>query len=114
MSVKVWWPLFVLSFFIVLTCLIAMMVRLKRSGTTFRAEWAPPPLALNFYVLTFALGKIPFLHKPMSNIAELFILYNADYFFRKGRKDIFWLNAIALLSIAADFSLHYILSAVLT
>ena len=73
-----------------------------------------PPLALNFYVLTFVLGKIPFLHKPMSNIAELFILYNADYFFRKGRKDIFWLNAIALLSIAADFSLHYILSAVLT
>ena len=109
MSVKVWWPLFVLSFLIVLTCLIIILIRLKRSGTTSRAEWATSSLALTFYILTFALGRYPFLHKPMSNIAELFILYNAVYFFRKGRKDIFLLNAIALLSIAADFSLHYIL-----
>ncbi|MHB8483065.1 MAG: hypothetical protein ACYDBV_10125 [Nitrospiria bacterium] len=109
LNVKVWWPLFVLSFVIVLTCLIIMLFRLKRFGATSRAEWVTSSLALIFYVLTFALGRVPFLHKPMSNIAELFILYNAVYFFRKGRKDIFWLNAIALLSIVADFSLHYIL-----
>ncbi|MDC4204963.1 MAG: hypothetical protein MPW13_11370 [Candidatus Manganitrophus sp.] len=45
MSVKVWWPLFPLLFFIVLVCLITAMVRVKRRGGTTRTEWLTLSLA---------------------------------------------------------------------
>lgn len=109
MLAKDWWPLFPLLFLIVLSCLIAMIVRLWNSRQTTRTEWATALLAITFYILTFALGKFPSWHRPVSNVAELFILYNGIYFVRKGRSDIFWLNIVALLAIGADFALHYIL-----
>lgn len=108
MSLKVWWPLFPLLFVIVLTCLITATLRLARIQAT-RAEWTTVVSALFFYVLTFALGRWRWLHMPMSNVAELFMLYNVVHFFRTGRKDLAWLNLIALLAIAFDFALHYIL-----
>lgn len=110
MSAKVWWPLFPLLFLIVLSCQIAAAVRLSRSGKATAKERATIFLALLFYFLTFALGRWRWLHMPMSNIAELFMIYNVYYFwFKKNRKDIAWLNIISLLAIAADFSLHFIL-----
>lgn len=109
LSAKTWWPLFPLLFILVLTCLISAIIRLARGGKVTRREWIPLLLALIFYFLTFALGRWRWLHMPMSNIAELIILYNAFYFFRKGRRDIAWLNIIALLAILLDFALHYIL-----
>ena len=109
MPLKIWWPLFPLLFLIVLTCLITAAFRLARTGKATRTEWATVSLALLFYFLTFALGRWRWLHLPMSNIAELFILYNMFYFFKKNQKGIAWLNFTALLAIAADFALHYIL-----
>ncbi len=109
MSAKVWWPLFPLLFLIVLSCLITAAVRLPRGGKPTPKEWAILLLALLFYFLTFALGRWRWLHMPMSNIAELFIAYNIYYFFKKNRKDIAWLNIIALLAIGVDFALHFIL-----
>ena len=109
MSAKVWWPLFPLLFVIVLSCLITAAVRLPRAGKPTRKEWTILALALLFYFLTFALGRWRWLHMPMSNIAELFMIYNAYYFFKKNRKDIAWLNMIGLSAIAADFALHFIL-----
>jgi hypothetical protein len=109
MSAKVWWPLFPLLFFIVLSCLIIALIRLPRGGKPTPKERATLLLALLFYFMTFALGRWRWLHMPMSNIAELFMIYNAYYFFKKGRKDIAWLNIISLLAIAADFALHFIL-----
>ena len=109
MSVKTWWPLFPLLFLIVSACLITAAVRLAR-GRADRIEWATTLSALLFYFLTFALGRWRWLHMPMSNAAELFILYNIVHFFRSGRRDIAWLNLIALISIAFDFALHYILN----
>ncbi|MFY9271136.1 MAG: hypothetical protein WAO55_15440 [Candidatus Manganitrophaceae bacterium] len=109
MSAAVWWPLFPLLFFIVLTCLIAAFVRAERAGGISRSERITLSLALLFYFLTFALGRWRWLHMPMSNIAELLILYNLVHFARKGRKEIAWLNGVALLAIAADFALHYLL-----
>lgn len=111
MSVKVWWPLFPLLFFIVLVCLITAMVRVKRRGGTTRNGWLTLSLALFFYLMTWVVGEMGmrWLHMPVSNIAELFILFNIVYFARKGWKDIAWLNGVALIAIAADFALHYIL-----
>ncbi|MBI3804263.1 MAG: hypothetical protein HY282_10940 [Nitrospirae bacterium] len=109
MSAKVWWPLFPLLFVIVLVSLITALVRLKRTGGASRLEWTTVSLALLFYFLTFALGRWRWLHMPMSNIAELFILFNAVHFFRKGQPKIAWLNIIALAAIATDFALHFIL-----
>jgi len=109
MSAKVWWPLFPLLFVVVLACLVAALLRLKQSDHPTRKEWLLLSMALLFYFLTFALGRWPWLHMPISNIAELIMLYNVYYFFKKKQKDIAWLNITSLLSIAADFSLHYIL-----
>ncbi len=46
---------------------------------------------------------------PLSNVAELFMLYNVVHFFQRNQRDIAWLNLIALFAIALDFALHYIL-----
>ncbi|MFQ5580751.1 MAG: hypothetical protein ACE5FZ_09065, partial [Nitrospiria bacterium] len=108
MSAKVWWPIFPLLFFIVLYCLITATVRWAKRGKPTRKEWAILLSALIFYFLTFALGRWRWLHMPLSNIAELFIIYNAYYFFKKKQKDIAWLNIISLVAIAIDFALHYI------
>jgi hypothetical protein len=108
MPLKTWWPLFPLLFLIVLTCLITATVRLARTKAD-RIEWATTVSALFFYFLTFALGRWRWLHMPLSNVAELIILYNAVHFFRTGRKDIAWLNIISLVAIGLDFALHYIL-----
>ena len=109
MSAKVWWPLFPLLFFIVLTCLITAAVRLSRGGKATGKERLTLLLALLFYFLTFALGRWRWLHMPMSNIAELFMIYNVYYFFKNNRKDIAWLNIVGLVAIATDFALHFIL-----
>jgi hypothetical protein len=109
MSAQVWWPLFPLLFLIVLTCLFTAVVRLARWGKGTRTHWAILLLALFFYFLTFALGRWPRLHMPMSNIAEVFILLNVVVFYRTGRSDIAWLNIVALLSIASDFALHFVM-----
>ncbi|MCG3114543.1 MAG: hypothetical protein LLH30_02565 [Candidatus Manganitrophus sp. SA1] len=111
MSVKVWWPLFPLLFLIVLVCLITALVRVKRRGGTTRNGWLALSLALFFYLMTWVVGEMGmrWLHMPVSNIAELFILFNIVYFTRMGWKDIAWLNVVALVAIAADFALHYIL-----
>ncbi|MFQ5588875.1 MAG: hypothetical protein ACE5F7_08540, partial [Nitrospiria bacterium] len=85
------------------------LIRLKKTGNPTRKEWLILGMALLFYFLTFALGRWRWLHMPVSNIAELFMLYNVYYFFKTKRKDIAWLNIIALIAIAADFALHYIL-----
>src|SRR5262245_16825998 len=108
MSVKTWWPLFPLLFLIVLTCLITATIRLTRNKAD-RIEWVTTLSALIFYFLTFALGRWRWLHMPLSNVAELFMLYNAVHFFKSGRKDIAWLNVIALSAVFFDFALHYIL-----
>lgn len=109
MSAKVWWPLFPLLFFVVLSCLIVALIRLKRSGDPTRKEWLLLTTALLFYFLTFALGRWRWLHMPVSNIAEAIMFYNVYYFFKKKQKDIAWMNITALLAIASDFALHYIL-----
>jgi len=109
MSAKVWWPLFPLLFVIVLAALISAIVRLKRSGKGTKQGWRSLLLAFLFYVLTFALGRWRWLHMPLSNIAELFMLYNVYYFFKQKQKDIAWCNVIALVSIAIDFALHFVL-----
>ena len=108
MSAKVWWPLFPLLFFIVLTCLITALIRLYRSGKGTRKEWLSLSLALLFYFLTFALGRWRWLHMPMSNLAEVVIVYNIVHFFKRN-KAIAWLNIVALLAIGTDFALHFIL-----
>ena len=108
MSVKTWWPLFPLLFLIVLTCLAAAAIRLAGHKGN-RIEWAATSLALLFYILTFALGRWRWLHMPLSNAAELLILYNTVHFLRRGLRDIAWLNIIALSAIVLDFALHYIL-----
>jgi hypothetical protein len=108
MSLKVWWPLFPLLFLVVMTCLIMAILRLSRIKAA-RVEWISVISALLFYFLTFALGRWPWLHMPIANVAELFMLYNAVHFFRAGRKDIAWLNTIALIAVVIDFALHYIL-----
>jgi hypothetical protein len=111
MSVKVWWPLFPLLFFIVLACLITALVRVKRRGGTTRTGWLTLSFAFLFYLMTWVVGEMGmrWLHMPVSNVAELFILFNIVYFTRQGWQDIAWLNGIALVAIAADFALHYIL-----
>lgn len=109
MNVKVWWPLFPLLFLIVLFCLIAAILRLYRSGKGSPTEWIGLQGALLFYFLTFALGRWRWLHMPISNIAELFILFNIIYFFKIGKNGIAWLNLSALLAIASDFALHHLL-----
>lgn len=108
MLVKNWWPLFPLLFLVVLTCLITAILRLRRNKTT-RVEWITALSALFFYFLTFTLGRWRWLHIPLSNTAELFMLYNIVHFFRSGRRDIAWLNLLALIAVAFDFALHYIL-----
>ena len=108
MSVKIWWPLFPLLFLIVITCLVTATIRLSRVKAA-RSEWTTVFSALFFYFLTFALGRWRWLHMPLSNVAELFMLYNAIYFFRKGQKDVAWLNITALIAVFIDFALHYIL-----
>jgi hypothetical protein len=108
MSAAVWWPIFPLLFLVVLGSLTTVMFRARTSNFN-RKEWITLSLALLFYFLTFALGRWRWLHMPMSNIAELFILYNLVHFAKKGRKDIAWLNGVALLAIATDFALHYIM-----
>lgn len=111
MSVKVWWPLFPLLFFIVLACLITALVKLRRSGRATRKEWLILSLALLFYFLTWVVGEMGmrWLHMPLSNVAELFMIYNVYYFFKTNRKAIAWLNIVALAAIAIDFALHFIL-----
>ncbi len=109
MSAKVWWPLFPLLFFIVLCCLITAIVRVVKRGKPTRKEWTILLSALVFYFLTFALGRWRWLHMPLSNIAELFMIYNVYYFFKKNQKDIAWLHIISLIAIVIDFALHYIL-----
>jgi hypothetical protein len=109
MYAKTWWPLFPLLFLIVLFCLITAVIRLYQSGKGSRTEWIGLQGALVFYFLTFALGRWRWLHMPMSNIAELFILFNIFYFFKIEKNRIAWLNLTALLAITADFALHYIL-----
>ncbi len=109
MSLKVWWPLFPLLFLIVLSCLLASMVQLWRRGGASRIEWALMVSALLTYSLTYALARWPWLHMPMSNLSELIMLFNVYHFFRKKRKVIAWLNVSALLAVACDFALHYIL-----
>ncbi|MFQ5779813.1 MAG: hypothetical protein ACE5HN_03390 [Nitrospiria bacterium] len=109
MSAKVWWPLFPFLFVIVLFSLITPIVRFARRGKPTRKEWTILLCALLFYILTFALGRWRWLHMPLSNIAELFMIYNIYYFFKKKQRDIAWFNIIALAAIACDFALHYIL-----
>jgi len=109
MSAKVWWPLFPILFLIVLASLIIAIASLFKSGKGTRSGKLGLSLALLFYVLTFALGRWPWLHMPLSNIAELIMIYNVYYFFKTKQKDIAWCNIIALLAIAIDFALHFIL-----
>lgn len=109
MSAATWWPLFPLLFVIVLTALITAAMKLRWAGGATRGEWISTFGALLFYFLTFALGRWRWLHMPISNVAELFIFYNVVHFYRKGWKAIAWLNIIALLAIAIDFALHFIL-----
>ncbi|MFQ5598127.1 MAG: hypothetical protein ACE5GK_08755 [Nitrospiria bacterium] len=109
MSAAVWWPLFPLLFLIVLAALLTAMIRLARSGKGTRKAWLGLSLALVFYFLTFALGRWRWLHMPLSNIAELFMVYNAYHFFKVRQKDLAWCNIVALFAIAIDFALHYIL-----
>ena len=109
MSVKTWWPLFPLLFLIVITCLSAAIVKLYRSGNGTRTEWFGLQGALLFYFLTFALGRWRWLHMPMSNLAEIFILFNIITFFRHNRSKIALMNAIALAAIGSDFALHHLL-----
>ena len=109
MYAKVWWPLFPLLFLIVLFCLMTAIISLYRSGKGSRTEWIGLQGALLFYFLTFAFGRWRWLHMPISNIAELFILFNIFYFLKIGKKGIAWLNLSALLAIAADFALHQLL-----
>jgi hypothetical protein len=106
---KIWWPLFPFLFLIVLLSLMAALLRLKKDGNGTLAEWVSLQGALIFYFLTFALGRWRWLHMPISNIAELFILFNIFLFFKKQKKKIALLNVTALLAIAADFALHHIL-----
>jgi hypothetical protein len=58
------------------------------------------------YSLTYALASWPWLHMPISNIAELIMIFNVYHFFCKWRTDIAWLHVIALLAIVCDFALH--------
>lgn len=111
MSVQVWWPLFPLLFFIVLLCLITALVRVIRRSGKKPLDRLVLSFALFFYFMTWVVGEMGmrWLHKPVSYIAELIILFNIIYFARKGWKDIAWLNGVALVAIAADFALHYIL-----
>jgi len=85
------------------------MFRLWRKGETSRLPWVLAISAFIAYSLTYAFGKWPWLHMPMSNIAELILIFNVYYFFRKGQKDLAWLYFVALLAIACDFALHTIL-----
>ncbi len=108
MRVQTWWPLFPLLFLVVLTCLITALLQLARRRGS-RLEWITSAAALLFYFLTFALGRWRWLHMPMSNIAEVLMLYNVLHFSRRGRGRIAWLNAGALAAILADFTLHLVL-----
>ena len=107
MSAKVWWPLFPLLFVIVLACLFTALYRFARRGGGRRIEWATLSLSLLFYFLTFLLGRWRALHMPVSNVAELLMLYNVIHFFRIGRREIAWLNVIALIAVGIDFFLHH-------
>ncbi|MFQ5543917.1 MAG: hypothetical protein ACE5FY_06150 [Nitrospiria bacterium] len=109
MSAKVWWPLFPLLFVIVLAALIMAIIRYSKSGKGTRKGWIGLGMALLFYVLTFALGRWRWLHMPLSNIAELFMIYNAYTFFKARERYIAWCNVIALIAIGIDFALHFIL-----
>lgn len=109
MQAKTWWPLFPFLFLIVLASLMTALVRLNRAGNGSRIEWISLQGALIFYFLTFAFGRWRWLHMPISNIAELFIIFNIFYFFYKNRNGIAWLNVTALLAIFADFGLHHLL-----
>lgn len=109
MSAKVWWPLFPLLFLIVLVALLSAVVRLKRSKKGTKKGWRSLLLALLFYFLTFALGRWRWLHMPLSNVAELFMIYNVYHFFKEKQGYIAWCNVVALAAIAIDFALHFIL-----
>ncbi|MFI5303216.1 MAG: hypothetical protein ACHQYP_00350 [Nitrospiria bacterium] len=106
---KIWWPLFPFLFLIVILSLMAALLRLKKDGNGTLTEWVSLQGALIFYFLTFALGRWRWLHMPISNIAELFILFNIFLFFKKQKNKIALLNVMALLAIAADFALHHLL-----
>lgn len=109
MSLQVWWPLFPFLFSVVLTCQIMVIFRLGKYRKPGRLEWTLVLSALVTYALTYALGRWPWLHMPMSNLSELIMLVNLVYFFRKGRKDLGWLYVTALAAVGIDFLLHYIL-----
>ncbi len=109
MSAKVWWPLFPILFLIVLASLIISIASLYKSGKGTRKGWLGLGFALLFYILTFALGRWRWLHMPLSNIAELIMVFNVYYFFKHNQKEIAWCNITALIAIVFDFALHYIL-----
>ncbi|MBN4054551.1 hypothetical protein JYT87_02460 [Nitrospira defluvii] len=86
MSVAVWWPLFPILFLIVLASLITAMNFLRRSDQGTRKAWLGLSLASLFYFLTFAFGRWPWLHMPVSNIAELIMVYNVYFFYKAKQK----------------------------
>jgi uncharacterized protein YceK len=103
------WIFFPILFLIVISSLGTVVVRIARRRGAKR-EFLYTGTALFLYLFTGISGKIhPYLHMPLSNLAEIMILYNA-YYFRKQR-DIpsSWMHIIALFAIVTDFSLHLIL-----
>ncbi len=108
MSARVWWPLFPLLFLIVLGSLSTAAIRAQRGKISSTGK-GTILLALLFYILTFALGRWRWLHMPVSNIAEAFMVFNIVFFFKNSPKELAWLNVVALVAIASDFALHYIL-----
>jgi hypothetical protein len=109
MSVRTWWPLFPLLFLIVISSLTAALLRLRRYGNGTWVEWSLLQGALISYFLTFLFGRWRWIHRPMSNIAELFILIGTVYFYRAGKRPISYLNGTALAAIGFDFALHILL-----
>jgi len=109
MDARTWWPLFPLLFLTVLTTLTISVRRLARYGKAGRVGWAGVISALFFYIMTFVMGRWHAWHMPMSNLAEVCMLFNIVYFFQSGRKDIAWLNVIALVAVGADFALHVLM-----
>jgi hypothetical protein len=103
------WIFFPILFLIVISSLGTVVVRIaKRRGG--RREFLFVGIALFLYLLTGFSGKIhPYLHMPLSNLAEIMILYNVYYFWKLRDIPSSWMHVIALLAIVSDFSLHLIL-----
>lgn len=108
LPLKTFWVLFPILFVIVLAMLITTIIRVVAKGGN-RKELGVTIGALLLYFLTALLGRYPLLHMPVSNIAELVMLYNIVYFWKKRDRMIPIMNIVALTAIACDFGLHYIL-----